>query len=287
MLVTTKELVDKAQKGKYAVGAFNACNLEIAKAIVKAAGNLKAPVIIQTSENEARYGGIEFIASIVKTAASEAKTPFALHLDHGKSLKMISDCLKAGYTSIHIDGSNLSYEQNVKLTSSVAKAVHKKNASVEGELGHIIGSSGFHTEKVEDVTDENFFTNPAEVNNFVKETEIDILAISIGNLHGVFKGKPKLDFNRLKKIRNKTEIPLVLHGSSGMDDMDVKKTISMGICKVNVNTEIRMAYTNTLRDVLNKNNHEIVPYKVLPPASKAAQEVIEKKIKLFGSVGKA
>jgi ketose-bisphosphate aldolase len=287
MLVTTKELVDKAQSQGYAVGAFNACNLEIAKAIIQAAKNLNAPVIIQTSESEARYGGIGYLSSIVKTAASENRIPFALHLDHGKSLEMISDCLVAGYTSIHIDGSELPYNENVNITRSVVKAAHKRGASTEGELGYIVGSSGFHKERAEEVTDEKFFTDPSEASDFVKATGIDMLAISIGNLHGIFEGKPKLDFRRLKKIKQKTKIPLVLHGASSTEDKDIKKAISLGICKVNTNTEVRIAYTNTLRYILSKNTKEIVPYRIFPPAGKAVQKVVEAKIKLFGSAGKA
>ncbi len=154
-------------------------------------------------------------------------------------------------------------------------------------MGHIVGSSGFHKEKAEEVTDEKFFTDPDQASGFVKATDIDMLAISIGNLHGVFKGRPKLDFPRLEKIKSKVKIPLVLHGSSGTEDRDIKKAISLGICKVNVNTEIRIAYINTLRSVLTENDHEVVPYKILPPAAQEAQKVIEEKIKLFGSAGKA
>lgn len=285
MLVSVKQLLKKAEKENYAVGSFNSPNLEITKAIVMAAEAQKSPVIISTSESEINYAGIEFISKIIRLAGHEAKVPVALNLDHGKSLKMALMCMAAGYTSIHVDGSSLDFNDNVSLTLSVAEVAKKEKISVEGELGHVSGSSQLNKEKLKDLKIEK--TDPSEALAFVKETGIDVLAVAIGNAHGIYQDEPELDFLRLKKIKEKIKIPLVLHGGSGIPGKDIKKSIRQGIRKININTEIRMTFTGALKASLDQNPEEITPHKIFPPVIHSVKRVVEEKINLFGSKNKA
>jgi len=285
MLYTVKQLLKKADKGGYAVGSFNAPNLEITKAIIQAAEDSRSPVIISTSESEINFAGLEFISKIIRIAGYETKVPVALNLDHGKSLKMALMCMAAGYTSIHIDGSELDYEGNVALTLSVTEVAHKEKISVEGEIGNVAGQSQINKSKIEDLKSK--MTDPKEALNFVKETGIDALAISIGNAHGIYATGPKLDFKRLKDIKKLIKVPIVLHGGSGIPNCDIKKAIKEGMRKININTEIRMAFSGSLRQVLDKNPDEVVPAKIFPPVIHSVKRVVQEKIKLFGSVGKA
>ncbi len=288
MLVPGIDILARAKKGGYAVGSFNTCNLEITQAIIAAASKLSSPVIIGTSEGEVDYAGARYIAKLVAEAADEAKIPVALHLDHGKSLKEALECLEAGYTSIHIDGSSLSFEENIGLTLGVVEAAHAVGASVEGELGHIGGTSEIHSQKeILEIVKKSGLTNSKEAAKFVSSTGIDCLAVAIGNAHGVYRTAPQLDFERLKKIKKETKIPLVLHGGSGIAPQDIKKAIKLGICKINVNTELRFAFINTLRETLEKNKEEIVPYKIFPPSKEAVFRIVLEKIRLFGSENKA
>lgn len=285
MLVTTASILKKAKKGKYAIGAFNTSTLENTKAIIYAAEKMKSPVIIETSEGEVEYLDPEYIAAIVKVAAEKAKVPVALHLDHGKNMHVILDCLKAGYTSVHMDGSALSLEKNIAVTKSAVKLARKYKASVEGEIGHIEGGSSIHSKKLEKKDIE--YAEPEDVKNFVKETGVDSVAIGIGSGHGLYKNTPTLDWDRLRKISWITKAYLVLHGSSGLPSSTLKKAINLGINKINVNTDMRVAFTETLRETLAKDKKEIVPYKILPPSIKEVQKIVEKKIELFGSKNKA
>ncbi|MFH0832499.1 MAG: class II fructose-bisphosphate aldolase [Candidatus Aenigmatarchaeota archaeon] len=278
MLVGSKAMLLSAYRGGYAIGAFNTCNLEITKAIVAAANEMHAPVIISTSEGEAKYAGINYVAAILK--AIMEKIPLALHLDHGKSLQMVRDCINAGYTSVHLDGSNMRFGENIRITKNAAKIAHRTNINVEGELGRIIGSSTLHKNveiKEEDLTD------PKMAKEFVKKTGINVLAVSIGNYHGLSQKKKVLDFNRLNEL-NKLKIPMALHGGSGIADNDIRRAIKSGIAKVNINTELRLAFVTALRDELKKD--ETVPYKIFPAAIEAVKDVVKKKIELFGSAGK-
>ncbi len=286
MLVTTKNLLKKAQKERYAVPHFNTSNLEITKAIISAANKLNSPIILGTSEGEAEYLGPKYIAAIAKAASEEVEIPIALHLDHGKSLEFALKCLKSGYSSIHIDGSDLPFEKNVELTSKVTKAAHKVGIPVEGELGHVAGHSILHKEEIKTATYETLLTNPTRALKFVKMTGIDSLAVSIGTAHGIYKQEPRLDFNRLEKIRNLTKIPLVLHGGSGIPKADIKKAIKLGICKININTELRLAFTQSLKEFFTKNPDEIVPYNIFPDVIEAVEKVVVEKIRLFGSANK-
>ena len=283
MLVTTKELLLDAQKKNYAVGAFNINNMEIIQAIIGAAEELNSPVILQASQGGIKYAGIEYIAALGKAAAQKAKVPVALHLDHGTDFDQIVLCLRNGFTSVMIDGSKYPFEENVAITKKVVEIAHAVGVSVEAELGKIGGTEDDITVDERDAT----MTDPEEARRFVEETGVDSLAIAIGTAHGVYKGEPKLDFERLKAIREVVEVPLVLHGSSGVPSESLEKAIALGICKVNIDTDIRAAFARGVKEFVAENPDEIDPRKILGPAREAMKEVIKDKIKIFGSVGRA
>lgn len=285
MLVSPLDLYKKAKKGGYAVGAFNTCSIEITKAIIAAAEELKAPVVIETSPGEADFLGSEIAVAEVKILAKKAKVPIALHLDHGKSVPMVEEVIKAGYTSVHIDASALEFEKNVALTKKVVTLAHEKGITVEGEIGHVAGTSQLHQKEL--VIDEDTLTDPDEAASFVKKTKVDVLAVAIGNIHGVYKNPPKLDFKRFEEIVAKTCILYSLHGGSGIPKNQVKKAISLGIVKVNVNTELRMAFKEGILHEFEVHPEEVVPYKYLPAGTEAVKKAVENKIRLFGSAGKA
>lgn len=284
MIVGSKELYLKAKLGGYAVGAFNVSTPEAIHAVLEAATELNSPVVIETSEGEKNYMGAKVAADIINDIAGDLSIPVAIHLDHGKNLESVKEVIDAGYTSVHIDASALPYEENFEMTKAVVEYAHSKNIPVEGELGHVGGASEIHDE-VSNI-EASTYTDPQKASEFVKGTGIDVLASSIGNIHGIYENAPHLDFERLEKI-GKIGIPLSLHGGSGIPEEQVKKAIALGITKVNVNTELRIAYTETLRAELAKNPDEVVPYKYLPEEIKAIKEVVKKKIIMFGSANKA
>lgn len=282
-LVSISELLQKAQKEHYAVGAFNCNNMEIVQAIVAAAEAEKAPVIIQASQGAIKYAGIEYIAALTRLAAEKASVPVALHLDHGTSFAQVMQCIRNSFTSVMIDGSKLSLAENIALTNKVIEAARPLGVSVEAELGKIGGTE-------DDITvseREALFTDPEEAERFVKETQVDALAIAIGTAHGQYKGVPKLDFERLKEIRKRVTAPIVLHGSSGVPEDAIREAVSLGVCKVNIDTNIREAFVAAARQALEANAKEIDPRKMLGPAREAATEIIREKIRIFGSNGKA
>jgi len=282
-LVSMAQMLRDAQKGHYAVGAFNCNNMEIVQAIIQAAESEKAPVIIQASQGAIKYAGIEYIAALTCLAAEKAGVPVALHLDHGTSFGQVMSCVRNRFTSVMIDGSKLPLEENIALTKKVIEAVRPLGLTVEAELGKIGGTE-------DDITvseREALFTDPDEAKYFVEQTQVDALAIAIGTAHGQYKGVPKLDFERLQEIRNRVDVPLVLHGSSGVPDEAIQKAISLGVCKVNIDTNIREAFVAAARKVMEENPKEIDPRKMLGPAREAATEIIREKIRIFGSSGKA
>ncbi len=282
-LVSMAQLLLDAQQGQYAVGAFNCNNMEIVQAIVSAAEAEKSPVIVQASQGAIKYAGIEYIAAMTRLAAEKASVPVALHLDHGTSFAQIMSCVRNSFTSVMIDGSKLPLEENIALTNKVIEAVRPLGISVEAELGKIGGTE-------DDITvseKEALFTDPAEAERFVSETKVDALAIAIGTAHGQYKGIPKLDFQRLTEIRKRVNVPIVLHGSSGVPDEAIQKAVSLGVCKVNIDTNIREAFVAAARKVMADHPQEIDPRKMLGPAREATVAIIREKIRLFGSSGKA
>ncbi|WRO20801.1 class II fructose-1,6-bisphosphate aldolase [Metallumcola ferriviriculae] len=277
------ELLQEAEKGKYAVGAFNCNNMEIVQAIVAAAEEESAPVIIQASQGAIKYAGLEYIVGLVRVAAAGSKVPIALHIDHGTSFEQVMRCIREGFTSVMIDGSKLPLEENIALTNRVLDVARAVGVSVEAELGKIGG-----TEDDVSVSErEASLTDPEEAKIFVEKTGVDALAIAIGTAHGQYKGEPKLDFDRLEKVRQLVDVPIVLHGSSGVPSEAIAKAIKIGVSKVNIDTNLREAFVNRTREVLAANPNEIDPRKILGPAREAMKEVIKEKIRLFGSSQKA
>lgn len=282
-LVPVEVLLREAREGGYAVGAFNCNNMEIVQAIVAAAEKENAPVIMQASQGAIKYAGLDYITAMARLAAGKTKVPVALHLDHGTSFDQCMQCIQAGFSSVMIDGSKLPLRDNIALTRRVIDVARACGVSVEAELGKIGGTE-------DDITvseREALFTDPEEAAVFVRETGVVSLAVAIGTAHGQYKGVPELDFPRLEKIISLVKIPIVLHGSSGVPDDAVRRAISLGVCKVNIDTNIREAFVDGARKVLEDNPREIDPRKMLGPARDAAVEVIRDKIRVFGSSGKA
>jgi len=280
MLVHIKEIVKEIDKNNQALGAFNTHNLEFSKAIIKAAELEKSPLIIQTSETSLSYAGVKNIFNIVKNLANKIETPIAIHLDHGKNFSVIKSCIKAGYSSVMIDGSNLEFDENVKVTKRVVDYAKDKNVWVQGELGQVIKSSDI---KEFQENPYKFYTIPKKAKEFVAKTQVDTLAVSIGNIHGTYKIKnkpPKLSIKRLKKIREKVKIPFVLHGASKIKRDSIVSTIKNGIRIINIDTELRQAFRSGLdRELKDKNEYD--PRKMLGNASKGVTKVVRKKINIF------
>lgn len=281
MIKTAQDLLKDARDGRYAIGAFNTSTLEITKGILQAAAETKMPVIIETSEGEASFEGYRVFADTVHNLADELGIDAAINLDHGKSLESVKYAIDSGYSSVHIDCSKMDLPANVELTKKVVELAHSRGVSVEGELGYIGGSSEVH--EGEQPKQEIVFTDPQEAADYIKQTGVDIFAGSYGNVHGIYKDEPKLDIERIRKISQASGIPLSLHGGSGIPEDQIKAAISAGICKINVNTEIRKAYRDALEKALRGKNAEIVPYKYLPEVIHAVKEVVKKKIILFSS----
>jgi len=305
MLVTNKDLLSAASREGYAVGAFNIQNLESLLAVAEAAIEEKSPVIVAVTPGAINYGGLAYLVRIAKTAIEAAPVPMSLHLDHGEDFETVSKCIEAGFTSVMIDGSFLKFEKNIVLTKHVADLAHQKGVSVEAELGRLAGVEEKTVEEKEAV-----LTDPDTAKEFVERTGVDALAVAIGTSHGAykFKGEPKLDFERLGLIREKTDVPLVLHGASsvpawiiekavkfgaelagakGIPEEHIKKAISLGITKINIDTDLRLAFTATVREVLTNSPKEFDPRKILGPAKQAMKEVVKGKMRLFGSSEKA
>ncbi len=283
MLVSGRELFQDAKRGKYAVGAFNVNNMEILQAIVEAAEELKSPVIIQASQGGLKYAGLEYIAEMGKLAASRTNVPIALNIDHGTDFNQIVRCIRNGFSAVMFDGSQLSFAENVAVTKKVTEVAHPNDVSVEAELGKIGGIEDDIVVSERDAT----FTDPDEAAEFVAETNCDALAIAIGTAHGVYHGEPKLDFQRLEEISSRIATPLVLHGASGVSDEDIKKAISLGIVKINIDTDLRVAFSQAIKDTLRDNPNEIDPRKIIGPAKVAMKAVVKAKMELFGSAGRA
>ena len=280
------DIFKKAKEGKYAIGAFNVSNLEQLKAIVLAVQNLKSPVLISTSQGESDFIGMKQLRALIDVYKKETDLSLILHLDHGKSLEIIEKAIDAGYDSVHFDGSVLDFEENVKVTEQVVKLAKERGINnVEGELGYLRGGSTIH-EAIEIKPED--LTNAKQAQEFVERTGVDSLAIAIGNIHGISKTgqNPHLFLDKLEEISKLINISLVLHGGSGIPEEDIKKAIELGIVKINVNTELRIAYTEALKKYLEINPNKVTPYKIMSPVVDAVQKTVEKKIKLFGSDNK-
>lgn len=305
MLVTNNDLLLPAMREAYAVGAFNINNLESLLAVVEAAVEERSPVIVAVTPSSIRYSGLPYVAGLVKTAAELSSVPMSLHLDHGKDFETVTNCISAGFTSVMIDGSRLRFEENIALTKKVVDLAHSKGVSVEAELGKLTGVEESTVEQREAV-----LTDPDAAEEFVERTGVDSLAVAIGTSHGAykFKGEPKLDFERLRLIREKVKVPLVLHGASsvskwivekavkygaelagakGIPEEHIRKAVSLGISKINIDTDLRLAFTAAIREFLTESPKVFDPRKILGSAREAMKEVVKAKMRLFGSSGKA
>jgi tagatose 1,6-diphosphate aldolase GatY/KbaY len=282
-IVSSKSLLEDAYKNKYAIGAFATHNLEIMKAVVEAANELETPVIFQTTPGTIKYVGIKYMAALAEAAAKLSKVPIALHLDHGDSLDMVVQCLRHGYTSIMIDGSTLPFEENVDLVKRVVEMAHAVDVPVEAELGTIGG--------VEDDLSideaEATFTDPYLAKEFVQRTGIDFLAPAFGTAHGIYKGEPNLDFDRLKQISELVGIPLVMHGASGVPKEQVIRAIECGASKVNISTELKIPFAETLREYLISHPNETDPRKYFVTARESVKDVVKEKINMMNQVNTA
>ena len=303
MLVPMKQLLLKAQKGRYAVGAFNINNMEVFQAVVNASRKLKSPVIIQTSEGAINYAGLDILYHIASIVKEMPDVKASLHLDHGKDLDLIKKCVNIGYTSVMIDGSHFRFWDNIKITKKVVEFAHKKGVSVEGELGTIGGAEDLVSSR------KIIYTDPNAAKEFVEQTGVDALAVAIGTSHGAYKFEDaaKLDIERLKLIHSRVKIPLVLHGASGVPswlvslaskygaklgkpegvpDQQIKEAIKNGVCKINTDTDLRLAFDAAVRKTITEHPEDFDPRHILGPARDLIQQVVEARMRLFGSVNK-
>ena len=280
-LVTSKKMLKDAREGGYAVAAFNIENMEMVKAIVAGAEELNAPVILQVSQSTSKYGSLETYVALVAVEAAKTSIPVALHLDHGTSFEIAEAAINAGFTAVMIDGSNLSYEENLDLTKRVVDLAKTKGVVVEGELGKVGGKEG------DIITDEDTNTDPAQAKEFVEKTGVDSLAVAIGTSHGFYVGTPVLDKERVAQLKEATEAPLVMHGASGLSEEDVRDCASRGIAKVNFATELRVAYTDAMRKLLSENPEIYDPKKPGKAGMDAVKEIVKSRIIMCGSENKA
>ncbi len=281
------EILNKAHQQKYAIGAFNAANLETIKAIVQAADHLRSPVIIESSSGETDYIGAENLVDVVENYRQQYQLPILVNLDHSPSEEAADIGINAGYDLIHIDTSELPYDQNLQIVTRVAQKAHAKNLLVEAEVDHITGSSNFHQEGIETQQQQGHYTNPDQALDFVARTGIDTFASFVGNVHGLYLNQPKtLNIPLLQQIAGKVKCFLSLHGGSGIPDGQIQAAISAGIVKININSELRLAYRDSLKQALSQTE-ELAIYKITPPAIATVQKIVEQKILLFGSAGKA
>lgn len=283
MLVHIKKIIEAAEKGGYAVGAFNVNNLEAVQAVLRAAEKLKSPVIIQTTEGAIKYAGLNELFAIVKAAAAEVDVPVALHLDHGHDFELIKKCVQIGYSSVMIDGSALPYKDNVATTRRVVKYAHAHKVFVQAELGRLQGLEDW----LKTGAKQAFLTEPEEAAQFVAATKVDAFAVAIGNYHGVekvLKNKPlTLDLKRLEKIDKLVKAPLVLHGASGFPAGQLKRAIKFGVRIINIDSDLRIAFVQAEKKFLQENKNEYDPRHVLAPATEAMGKMVESKIRIFGS----
>jgi len=282
-LVTVAELTKAAAEGGYAVGAFNLNNMEILQAVIEAAEEERSPVILQASQGGLKYAGIDYIVAMARVAAENASVPIALNLDHGTSFEQAMICIRKGFSAVMIDGSRLSFDDNVALVKRVVDVAHAVGVSVEAELGRIGGTE----DDIVVSEQQAALTDPDEAANFVQQAQPDLLAVAIGTAHGVYRGEPRIDFKRLEEIKKRVDIPLVLHGASGVPDEAIRRACQLGISKINIDTELRIAFTQAVRNVLEAAPNEIDPRKILGPAREAMKKVVKEKMRLFGSSGKA
>lgn len=279
-LTTTVSMLRKAQEQGFAVGAFNVENMEMAQAIISAAEELRAPVILQTTPSTVRYAGTGMYAAMVAALAQEATVPVAMHLDHGDSFALCAQALRSGYTSVMIDGSKLPLEANIALTYKVSEMCAAVGIPVEGEIGRVGG-------KEDDLESDGGYTIPEEAVRFEKESGLFSMAVGVGTAHGFYKEKPQLNKELITTLRGMLQAPMVLHGASGLSDEDVKDCIRRGICKVNFATELRAAYTEGVKAVLAENPKTFDPKAYGKEARQRVKSLVMERMLVCGCDGKA
>ena len=279
MYTTSKEMILAAQRGGYAVPAFNFENMEMVQAILAAAEETGSPVLLQTTPSTIKYMTLRQAYAMVKAEADAVRVPVSLHLDHCESYEGVCAALEAGYSSVMIDASKLDFEENIALTQKTVQAARERGVPVEAELGTVGGKEDGHSAAIA-------YTDPAQAVDFFQRTGVDLFAVAIGTAHGFYKGEPKLDFELLQTIAGLISAPLVLHGGSGIPDEMIRRTIQLGICKVNFATELRAAMTAAVRQAL-EDEGIIDPKKFMGPGREAVRQLCIHKIKLCGSDGKA
>ena len=281
-LISNREMLKKAQREGYAVPAFNVHNLETVQVVVETAAALRSPVILAGTPGTFTYAGTDYLVSICQEAAHLHDLPLALHLDHHEKLDDIRAKVTAGVRSVMIDGSHFAFEENIRTVAEVVRLCQRYDVSVEAELGRLGG------QEVDLNVDcaESFFTDPAAAREFVQRTGIDSLAVAIGSAHGLYHGEPHLDFARLAEVRKAVDIPLVLHGASGIPEHMVREAIGLGICKVNVATDLKIAFADAVKSYFTEHPDANDPRKYITPGKQAMREVVEEKIRICGSEGK-
>lgn len=283
MILSTREMLLKAQREGYAVPAFNIHNMETLQVVAETAMEMKSPVIIAgTPSTIEDYAGPDYIKAMAEVAANKYDVPIAIHLDHFEDVDAIKRDIDIGFKSCMIDASKKPFEENIAIVKDVVEYAHRYDAVVEAELGKL---GGREDDLVVDEKDTRY-TNPDDAAEFVNKTNVDSLAIAIGTAHGLYKGEPKLDFERLKEIRSKVSIPLVLHGASDVPDELVKEAISLGICKVNVATDLKIPFANAVKKFFNENSKESDPRKYMTPGKEAMKEIVKHKIEVCGSANR-
>jgi len=281
-LVTSREILQRALAERFAVGAFNANNMEMVQAIVETAQEERAPVILQVSQGAIRYAGLAYAAGLVKIAASLADVPVVLHLDHGTDFDQNVRCLHAGFTSLMFDGSKLPYEENVTISKRVCEIAHIAGIPVETELGRVLqAKDGVTSEEVEAA-----MTDPDQAREFIERTGADSLAVAVGSVHAMKAREATLDIPRIEAIRRKAGMPLVLHGASGVRHESVSEAIEHGICKVNVATYLNQAFVRGMKEGFEKHPDEVDPRKYLGTSRENVKEAVREKIRLFKSNGR-
>ena len=292
-LVNIKEMLEKARREHYAVGAFDASTIEMAMAIVEAAEEEKSPVIVMGLTPDLQQGNekmLTYWTESLKDLAEKASVPVCLHLDHARDMNFLKRCVDAGFTSVMYDASEYPFEENVRLSKEAADYAHKYGATVEAELGHVGDGivSGVIKEDGNYDNPEDYLTNPEEMKRFIAETGVDCLAVAVGTSHGVYVHVPKLDFERLEILNSISDIPMVVHGGSGTPDDQIKKAISLGVTKLNIYSEMMAAYFGTMKEELEKaGTMAIWMSNANREPLKAVKKVVKEKIRLAGSAGKA
>lgn len=281
-IISTKEMLLDAKKNKYAIPAFNIHNLETMQAVLEGAWEMKSPVIVATTPGTVKHADMDYLVAMIKAGSKKYNIPISLHLDHCTDIDFLKQCIKAGYRSVMIDGSSKTYEENIEMTKEVVAFAKEYNATVEAELGRVGGEE----EHIKVDEKDAMLTDPNVALDFVKRTNVDSLAVAIGTAHGVYKLPPKLDFERLKKIESMVDVPIVLHGASGVPEESVKKAIEYGICKVNIATELKIPFAEAVKNYFKENPDANDPRHYLKPGKEAAKKVVMEKIKICGSGGR-